>query len=131
MSVLFSLYIGPHAQWLVKKRVDHGALRALLEANNGALYSNALGLSGEPPEVQVKRARRLCYCFIPDTERPDQPRRQLWFTAVLEAVEDLTEVERKVEMDWFASAFAGELQALADFFGEPATIRWGLVAWAS
>jgi hypothetical protein len=123
MSISRTVYVGPYAQWLVKERVDRRALSNLLQSQDGALCSNALGLSSEPPEVEAEGGSRLCYCFVPDAHRPRQPQRELWFIGP-------PEVKRNAEMDWFTSAFAPENQALAKFFAKPPTIRWGLV-WAS
>jgi hypothetical protein len=128
MSIYRNLFVGPYARWLVSVPVDGNALRQILDAGQ-ALCTNAWSLSGQPPEVTVGGSEQLAYCFMPDVDRPGRPEREMWLGASLEAVEDWSEVGRKEEMDWFAQAFADELRALADFFGQPPEVRWGLVAW--
>jgi hypothetical protein len=54
-----------------------------------------------------------------------------WGKGVCLEDQDLTDVDRQAEMDWFASKFAGPLRELAERFGSPAKIRWGLVFWFS
>lgn len=129
MGVFQNLYVGPYARWLVEGRVDDEALRDLLGGIDHALATNAWGLAGQPPEVRLNGTPYRCYCFMPDADRPGQPGRELWFGGALHRVEDWTDLGWKREVDWFAHAFARELGRLAEFFGSPASLRWGMVAW--
>src|SRR5215470_16874923 len=110
MSFHLSLYIGPYAQWLVRRgrkppRKDYEEpwYDSLIEAHelgdDGILdLESRDGL----PEVKVGRVRYTRYRFMPKQDRPNRPPRQMYFhDGFADGDGDWSWVLPKMEMDWF------------------------------
>jgi hypothetical protein len=118
------VYIGPFAEWVVTPDIDNR------EGNIYTLIDNALmSTGGYGFDVEVDGVPHIQRCFIPNKERPGQPRRTMFILNDCEAAEDWTSVSHEKEIAWFITKFKKELKALAKHYGKQPTIRWGLVAW--
>jgi len=116
---------------------------------------------GSPPTIPVHGRPMWQWCAVPIAERDNPPRWPLrhypedWWTgegfslALLRGGASGTEpgsfalhlhphgtppihqVAPKVELDWFASAYAEDLRLLGLIFGHAPSLRWGMVSWVS
>jgi hypothetical protein len=121
MSVEQNVYLGPYAEWLV--RVDE-ITDEFQELAEGILQTNA-GMD-LPPVVKVKRKEYHRFCFMPGESRGREPH---WSIHDGDGIEDLRGIDMKAEIDWFATAFAVELGAVAEHLGRSPTLHWGIVGW--
>ena len=74
-----------------------------------------------------------CYRFTPTGDGPEGQARPMyaWGKGVCLKDQDLTDLDRESEMAWLTSAYAEPLGVLAERFGTPPRIRWGVVFWLS
>jgi hypothetical protein len=128
VSFHYSLYIGPYAQWLVR-RGSKPPRKDWEEAWYDPLIDGGiLDLASRDglPEVKVGRVRYIQYRFMPKQHRPNSPPRQMYFhDGSADGDEDWSWLLPKAEMDWFLEAFAPELTVLASHFGSDPTPGWG------
>jgi hypothetical protein len=135
MSMWHCLYIGPYAEWLVPAAKHQGGewnrstLDNLVEKGGLCYRANM----GEIPTLQKGHSLFYHYTFRPRGERAGnestRPNRRMLFDGDGVAgfdMQDLTEVNSQEEINWFAESFREELRSLADHFGEPAALRWGV-----
>jgi hypothetical protein len=129
------LFLGPYAEWLVPERKHRPGFREtpLAETLLGGWVLYLQHFLGDIPQVKRGRTLYYRYTFMPQQERPNQPKRRMCFSPddYWPEAEDLTEIDRQAEMNWFAKEFGEELRTLATHFGGPPAIRWGLVGWSS
>jgi hypothetical protein len=132
MSVYSNLFVGPYAEWLVRtsKRLPPFLNSPL---DQSLIEGMKLYWPDELPDVRRGGVRYHRYVFMPREARPEMPSRPLYFSGKGGpdniGIQDLTEVDTRGEIDWFLRAFREELQALAEHFGGPPSLRWGLVHW--
>jgi hypothetical protein len=121
-------FVGPYAFWLVPKGRKR---KPPWDLEDEVLYQQRD--LGDFPTVKQGRRHFERHCYMPRQSRSGQPREDMWSGGEGPGTEDrdLTEVSPRAEIEWFAAAFAPELRALADYYGAPPTLRWGLVSWIS
>jgi len=132
MSVVLKVAVGPYAEFPVPEgRADEFPP----EDEDGELLFEESLVSNWNRYVEP---RTDCYRYVPDVDylppssgwpinRP--PSRQMLLSSYEFLDQDLTELDRQAEMAWFAATFAEELQALAERFGSPPALRWGVVSF--
>jgi hypothetical protein len=74
-----------------------------------------------------------CYRYTPRRSGRKGPKRTMFFCdkGVCLEDQDLTDLDRQAEMDWFTAAYAKPLRVLTKQFGVPPRVRWGFVFWLS
>jgi hypothetical protein len=133
MSVHQNFFVGPYASWLVKVgKHPEDLSETLFERLIETRILHWQTFMGELPAVRRGRARYDRYTFMPQAERSGGPRGPRFFSDCDGAdLLDLTDVNQRAEIDWFAEAFREELRVLAEYFGGPPELGWGLVQWLS
>jgi hypothetical protein len=130
MSFHIAVYIGPYAQWLVRrgrkpprKYSEEPWYDSLIEEGGILDLESCDGL----PEVKVGRVRYTRYRFTPKQDRSNHPPRQMYFHDGFADgdQDDWSWIVPKMEMDWFLETFAPELAILAAHFGSDPTPGWG------
>jgi hypothetical protein len=131
MSVIFSVYVGPYAEWLFAKAPAYpDELYSLLCEQEPGLERNG----SDPPQTTSGRARRYQVCWHPYFPRdsPVQPPRPMdwsdWRCQNGEVV-DLGGVSTTEELAWFARTFEVQLAALVRHYGKPFRARWGVLVY--
>jgi hypothetical protein len=106
MSLSVTIHVGPYAELFLPNERAHvpESLGEFMEQINHNLES--------PPTVEVGGQKLVRVCFAPFFSRyvPLQPPRQMHW-----------------EVAWFEREFAEFLRAVADAYGQPARVRWGVV----
>jgi hypothetical protein len=133
VSVIFTVYIGPYAEWLLAKVPAYPEeLSSLLTEQEPRLDSNG----GKPPRITVGGAQHYQVCWYPSfpehsAMRPPRPMDWSdWDCKRTEAVVDLGGVSMTEEIAWFAQICAGQLAALVRYYGKPFHVRWGVLTYA-
>jgi hypothetical protein len=134
VSYWTSLFVGPYAEWAVP--VGKGPVP---ETPEWAWFHERMVVDlqmnlGELPELERDGGRYHLYRLMPSEERPGAPGRSMYFGGKASlgfGALDLTEVDRRAEVRWFAEAFCAELRQLADHVGAEPALRWGAVKWVS
>jgi hypothetical protein len=127
MGLVRSVYVGPFGRFVVPEgkpnayppRDDKGEFLFW----DDLIFDKGLDWPRPPGSV---------YCFMPEIDmRPAYPDRELHFSGSFIDGVDLTCVDRAAEVEWFAAAYASELNVLARYFGGDPSLHWGIVAWTS
>jgi hypothetical protein len=121
-------FVGPYAVWLVPEGQKP---EPPWDDEEEILWRQHY--LGSFPTVEQGSRRFERHCYMPRQRRPGLPRAKMWAGGDGPGTEDhdLTEVSPQAEIEWFATAFESELRTLADYYGVPPTLRWGLVSWIS
>jgi len=131
MGVYQNLFVGPYAEWLIPEGKNHGLPPSGKDGER--LFQERLMCYVEEPgqAFKVGPQDHYRYCYMPDA--PNDPGREVYFGGkpAWPPVLDLTKLDRQKEIDWFATAFAEEFKTLAQYFGGPPSLRWGIVCWLS
>jgi hypothetical protein len=134
VSIWQNLFIGPFAEWLVPEGKAKGLPPR--DEDGELLFSEKLAWDSALGEFETvvrhkKRYRR--FCCMPRDLKPESHGREVLFGGqpAYPGNQDLLDVDRQGEIDWFAKAFARELKVLAEKFGGEPTFHWGLVCWPS
>lgn len=134
MSTWNSVFIGPYAEWKISEAnkpnppfYDTELFDTLISDEGPLLWRNWLL---DVHSLEIDGTTCYPYHFMPSSkhERCGKPVREMffWGQGMIDlGILDLTDVDRQVEMNWFAKEFAKELQQLADYFGSPPVFRWG------
>jgi hypothetical protein len=134
MAEMLNVYIGPCADWLIPRdRVstvywDH----PILEELGSSLECVLCG--GEFPVVTRDEREYVRFAFYPREHRDGFPDRELYFGSWnpwTDVAVELSGVDRKAEVRWFAKAYKAELKRLATHFGSKPELNWSLHAWMS
>jgi hypothetical protein len=138
MSHPYSTFIGPYAEWRVKRArkgarpLDQLSLDELPWYDSLVLSGGVFHLGGGDgvPIVKIDKVAYSVWRFMPNKKRPNRPPRQMHLdSGMLENdFEDWSWINPRAEMDWFTEAFAPELAVLAEYFGEQPTIGWGALS---
>ena len=133
MSVIFEVYVGPYAEWLLAKVPAYPEeLSSLLEEQEPRLKRNG----DRPPCITLGRARRYQVCWYPSFSESSAMRlpRPMewadWDCNRTEAVVDLGGVSMAEESAWFARICEAQLAALVRYYGKPFHVRWGVLTYA-
>jgi hypothetical protein len=127
MSLSVTVHVGPYAELLLPEERAHvaEALGEFMDSVNHNLEN--------PPTVEIDGEKLVRVCFAPFFSRyvPLQPPRQMHWDGgggpANSNVVDLTDVNVADEVAWFEREFAEFLRAVADAYGQPARVRWGVV----
>jgi hypothetical protein len=128
MSIFQNYYVGPFARWLMPEGQNPGLPPE--DYGDGLIDRTMRSVAG----YDYRAADGNCYhpyFFVPLYEVQSPQGRELSFSQDLPNCQDLTDVDRGQEVEWFAATYAAELGALAIFFGSKPLIRWGIVYWFS
>jgi len=131
MGLPITVHVGPYVEFLVPEghSVNHDLLEVALEScgfNHNLEFAETIVSDG------VKHGRD---CFAPYYSRnsPDnhKPPRSMHFSdnsgeKQVSAL-DLTRINVAEEIAWFERTYAAELKALAEGYGVPMHIRWGVM----
>lgn len=131
MSTSVIIHVGPYAELLAPEDQarDHDLLNQAIET--GCLNHNLE--QREKVTIGDKTFARACFAPYasedsPPEHRPPRPLHwsgNYWQQDV--GVVDLTEVDRAAEMAWFEQTHAEALRLLAQSYGVPVRIRWGVM----
>jgi hypothetical protein len=126
-----SVILGPYAEWLVRPEEINDAFSrhpfwALVVED--CVLCNNWG-KNLPPIIIKDGVRYHRFCFMPGERRPGHPIHG-YSSNDMVGVQDVQEVDIKVEIDWFTKAFAEELAAIGRDLGRPPTLHWGIVGWS-
>jgi len=128
MSVILNVAVGPYAEFPVPEgRADEFPPKD----EDGDLLCEEFLVSNRN---RYGKPRTDCYRYVPDDENlppSRRPARQMLLTSYDFLDQDLTDLGKQAELAWFAATFAEELRALAERFGGPPAIRWGVVCWGA
>lgn len=122
--------VGPFAEWLVPESADPGfpedaqgfrQYEGVFGRHWGGFHDNVVLVGGVPHRH---------YRLTPLETRPNGP--QFGSQCYSETCgdwgpHDYSAVDPKAEMTAFTTAFGPELSELTRWFGEPPTIRWGVI----
>jgi hypothetical protein len=127
MGVAHHLLVGPYAEFRVLP--GHPGRFSPEDEDGDPLCWETLVYSAGPNERLPEWFR-----YGPGVQgRSDTPR-AMYFTdrgGVFPPDQDLSNVDREAEMNWFAATFREELRLLSEHFGAPPRIRWGIVFWVT
>jgi hypothetical protein len=151
-----SLYVGPYAEWLVPLERSFGppptsprSPKVVLSEEekswdrllDGGLLGWPFNEGEDLPQVEVQGRRFVRICAVPLQTRAGQPDRPLFLAGGTlgppggwdprQMVNDLTTLDREVEIEWFRTAFAAELAEVVRLSGLEPSICWGLIYWRS
>jgi hypothetical protein len=123
------VHVGPYAEFLLREGPagDPDKLQEALESgdlDHNLEYAEKVVVDG----VEFARA---CYApYFNGHSRPERkpPRQMQWSDDAGEGrVVDLTDVDVGEEVAWFERAYGDVLKLLAEGYGVPVRIRWGVV----
>lgn len=123
------VHVGPYAEFLLPEESvgNPDKLEEALESgdlNHNLEYAEKVVVDG----VEFERA---CYApYFSDYSRPElkPPRQMHWSDDDREGrVVELTDVDMVEEVAWFERVYGDVLKLLAEGYGVPARIRWGVV----
>jgi hypothetical protein len=130
------VFVGPYAEWqspvivhMPEDEADPEGWSELLDG--GALHWNISYDSAVPPQVTLRGKQVYQYCCMPRADRRGRPRDHILL--VLNAnhqphlAVNWAGVDSEREVAWFSRAFSKELSKLAQLFGRPPKMSWGLV----
>jgi hypothetical protein len=133
MSMRFSVYLGPFAEWLVSKN-EYAKVREAWQAlvvefpmSDGCLVVDSG--SGEN-EVVVGRKRFICECWtayfgLVSARSPAPPRKFHWSGSDDAGVWEHPGFDTEEEKRWFLERFAQQLRQLAEVYGTEPSIKGG------
>jgi hypothetical protein len=134
MSTRPNVVIGPCAEWLVPRERTSDCVddHPILEELRHVLYH--VKSEGELPVVTRDGAEYVLFAFWPGEQRDGHPDRDLWHSNSGSlgwhvAAVDLSKIDRRAEVRWFASAYKVELKRLTAHFGSRPQLSWSLHAW--
>jgi hypothetical protein len=136
MSTIFSVYLGPFAEWLVpeakyeKAREKWQALIHEFQAGEGG----CLDFDQDSYMNEVVIGRKLfirecwtAYLGLASTRSGPPPRSFHWDATDDKGVWEFSGFDIEQEKRWFQEAFAQQLKQLAEAYGAEPTIKWGVV----
>jgi hypothetical protein len=139
MGMLFRVYLGPFAEWLVPQKGCRKAWERAQAIADRFRVGERGGLNFDPNCFEIvkvgnNRFLRGCWTayFPPGAAVPPRPFH--WSSppeANEQGIVEFSGFDVKQEKRWFRETFAEQLKELAEVFGGEPTIKWGVVTTLS
>src|SRR5262249_45575610 len=129
-SQIFGVFVGPYAEWHLTEKEDTltDELHSfLLAGENGA----GLTVHHNPPTIMIQGGEynpKILSPLYHAAAKEKPPRTFDWSEGEETGAADLQNIDPQAEIEWFQGAFKDQLNALSRHYGEPPTIRWGVVS---
>jgi hypothetical protein len=133
MSHIYTIYIGPYAQWMVPvgyhKKSQSPSSRAMFEEIRGQVP--CLTDSSDPPVVVQGKKQFTLECWVASFHRETRhlaPRQFSWSSSAPDLqITTFAGFDVEGELHWFRQTFDYSLEKLANYYGMPPAIHWGVV----